>query len=181
MSQDELLLCFDHLGNQIDPQTRSVVHTKPYHIWHGVTAIWVFNNKKEILCTKRSEKNEGNPGKWQTYVGGHVKSNQTFLDAAIAELGEELGLTVSADRLFIIDQKKREDVMHVVSQYGLLFDKPLSSLSFADGEISSASWISFEEYNRQKQEQPDAWCNSMSTDDYQKAMEIIAKRGIGID
>ena len=85
MSHDELLLCFDNLGNPINPQIRSVVHTKPYRIWHGVTAIWVFNSKKEILCTKRSKMNEGNPGKWQTYVGGHVKSDQTFIDAAVAD------------------------------------------------------------------------------------------------
>jgi|SRR3989344_2587821 len=174
MSHDELLLCFDNLGNPINPQIRSVVHTKPYRIWHGVTAIWVFNSKKEILCTKRSKMNEGNPGKWQTYVGGHVKSDQTFIDAAVAELDEELGLSVSKNKLFLIDQKKREDVMHVVSRYGLLFDEPLSSLSFTDGEITSALWVSFEEYNRQKQKKPDVWCNSISGEDYQKAIMIFS-------
>lgn len=173
MLHDELLLCFDRLGNPIEPHTRNIVHTKPYQIWHGVTAVWIFNNNKEILCTKRSEKNEGNPGKWQTYVGGHVKAGQTFLDATIAELGEELGLFVSKNRLFYIDQKRREDVMHVVSQYVLLFDGPLSSLVFVDGEISSALWVSFESYIKRKQEQPDEWCNSISNEDYQKAISIL--------
>jgi isopentenyldiphosphate isomerase len=70
-TDNELLKCFDENGNMIAPKMRKEAHAKPYRIWHGVTAIWLINSKGQILCTRRSRKNEGNPGKWQTYVGGH--------------------------------------------------------------------------------------------------------------
>ncbi len=55
---DELLECFDDEG-----------------LWHGIASVWLFNSKGEILCSKRSDVLSGNPGKWQTCFGGHVKAN----------------------------------------------------------------------------------------------------------
>src|SRR3989339_1339233 len=89
---DEQLECFDENENIIKPQTRRRVHTKPPRVWHGVTIIWIFTKKHQILCSKRSNLVEGNPGKWQTYFGGHVKSGVSFLQTAQIELKEEIGL-----------------------------------------------------------------------------------------
>ena len=71
---DELLECFDLQGNPIERKSRQEIHTKPYIIWHGVSNIWVLNNLGSTLCSKRAETVSGNPGKWQTYFGGHAKA-----------------------------------------------------------------------------------------------------------
>jgi isopentenyldiphosphate isomerase len=180
MPRDELLLCFDDAGNRIEALPRNVVHEKPLRIWHGVTAIWVFNRKNEVLCTRRSEHNEGNPGRWQTCVGGHVRGDQIFIDAAIAELWEEIGIPVSKQRLFLIYQKKREESRHIVHAYGLVFDEPVSSLKFIDGEVTSAEWLSFEAYEKRREQQPESWCNWLSPETHKLALEIIAGKGDGL-
>jgi len=172
-NEKELLKCFDENGNVIAPKTRKELHTRPYRIWHGVTAVWLLNNKGKILCTRRSEKNEGNPGKWQTYVGGHVKADQSFLETAQTELTEELGLRLSTEHFRLVAAGKREDVMHVFEMYAVLFNEDLSILQFKDGEIDDATWFTFNDYQTRKTNNPEIWCNSMKLEQYKKVMEVL--------
>lgn len=172
---DELLLCFDEQGNPIAPQPRGVVHEKPYRIWHAITNIWVLNNKGKILCTRRASHVSGNPGKWQTYVGGHVKADSTFSETARRELVEEIGLKISKDNLKLVEKGRREDNMHIYESYTVLFNGDLPQLNFSDGEVSEARWFSFEEYQKSKTENPDRWCNGMQPEQYKKARESLSK------
>ncbi len=170
----ELLLCFDEQGNIIAPQPRGMVHEKPYHIWHAITNIWVLNRKGEVLCTHRADTVSGNPGRWQTYVGGHVKADATFAETVVRELAGEIGLEVSNDGLKLIERGRREDTMHVFESYAVLFDDDLAKLNFNDGEVSEAQWISFEDYQKSKEENPDMWCNGMKPEHYQKARKALS-------
>lgn len=170
----ELLKCFDEYGNIIEPQTREMVHKKPYSIWHAVTAVWLINDKGEILCTHRSEKNEGNPGKWQTYVGGHVKSHQQEIEAAQSEIAEEIGLSIPFEKLTYIDCIKREDVKHIQYMFALFFNKSINTLKFQDGEITDANWISFEEYKKSKDTTSNLWCNNITKEQYENVIKILA-------
>ncbi len=170
----ELLLCFDEQGNPIAPQPRGVVHEKPFRIWHGITNIWVLNSKEEILCTLRAPHVSGNPGKWQTYVGGHVKADSTFFETARRELNEEIGLKViSKDDFKLVEKGRREDNMHIYESYAVLFNGDLSELNLSDGEISEAQWFCFEEYQKSKTENPNKWCNGMKPEQYKKACEVL--------
>lgn len=172
-TENELLECFDQHGNIIAPKTRKELHTKPYHTWHGVTVVWLMNNNGQILCTRRSEKNEGNPGKWQTYLGGHVKADQSFLESATAELFEEIGLQLPQAEFKLVASGKRADFMHMYKMYAVLFQGELSSLNFTDGEIAEAKWFAFNEYQKDKADNPDNWCNSMSPELHVKALEVL--------
>mgnify|MGYP001603568592 FL=1 len=170
----EMLLCFNELGNIIAPQPRSIAHQKPYKIWHAIVNIWILNNRAEILCTHRSPHVSGNPGKWQTYVGGHVKADSTFSETAIRELCEEIGLEIGKNDLKLVEKGRREDAMHIYESYVTLFNENLSKLNFIDGEISEAKWLSFEDYQRSKIKNPQDWCNGINMDQYKKACGISA-------
>ena len=172
-TEKEFLKCFDDQGNVIEPQPRNVVHTKPYSIWHGIVDIWLLNDKGEILCTKRSEKLEGNPGKWETYLGGHVRSEHDFLETAQREISEEVGLYLNTDDFKLVTSGKREDFMHVYERYAVLFNGDTTSLNFADEEITEARWFSFDEYISNKKDHTDNWCNSITDDLYKKALEVL--------
>jgi isopentenyldiphosphate isomerase len=172
-NNNELLQCFDEYGNIIEPRRQGIVHKKSYRIWHAITNIWFFNSKGEILCTHRSSYASGNPGKWQTYVGGHVRANSTFLETAKREIFEEIGLKVSENDLKLIEKGRRKDYMHVYESYVVLFKGDLSELNFQDGEVSEARWFSFEEYQKSKIENPDKWCNGMTKEQYRKACKIL--------
>ena len=169
---EELLKCFNNEGLLIDPRRRSGVHKKPLTIWHGVVGIWICDLNGKLLCTKRSSMSEGNPGKWQTYLGGHVLFNQTFEETAIRELKEEIGLDIQVSDLNLVISDKREDCMHFFKMYSLVLkENDLNKLKFIDNEISDSKWFSFEEYSSNKDSYPDNWCNNISKDQY----TILAK------
>ena len=169
----ELLECFDGNGTKIQPKPRNEVHTKPYTIWHGVASVWLINNRGEILCSRRADWIEGNPGKWQTYIGGHVKAGSDFLKTALIEVDEEIGLKATEKDFKLVDSGKREDVMHFYKMYAILFNDDLSKLHFTDGEVASVKWFSFDDYEKEKEKNPDQWCNSIKMDQYKKAIKVL--------
>ncbi len=170
---DELLECFDEHGSIIPPQPRKIVHSQPVVVWHGVTAVWLINDQGLILCSKRGKHNDGNPNKWQTYFGGHVKAGNSFEETAVAELWEEIGLECLSDKLFFIDSGKRADVMHVYKMYAVLFNEPLNDLKFVDEEVSEARWLSFQDYQAEINSNTADWCNGMNADQYKKIVEVL--------
>lgn len=131
------------------------------------------NSNGQILCTKRSEENEGNPGKWQTYLGGHVKADQGFLESAQAELFEEIGLQLPQTEYKLVASGKRVDVMHMYKMYAVLFKDELSSFNFTDGEIVETKWFTFNEYQKNKTNNPDNWCNNITSELYAKTLEVL--------
>lgn len=169
----EMLLCFDEHGNVIKSCPRNIVHQKPYKIWHAIVNIWILDNRAAILCTRRAPHVSGNPGKWQTYVGGHVKAESTFYETAVRELFEEIGLRVDRNDLKLVEKGQRKDAMHVYESYVALFNQNLSTLNFSDGEVSDARWLSFEDYQNSKNKNPDEWCNGISLDQYKKACTAL--------
>lgn len=169
----EQIACFDNSGNPAESKIRSVIHNKPLQIWHGITNIWIMNLQGEILCTRRSSHVSGNPGKWQTYVGGHMRSGYTFIQTAIRELSEELGLSISEKNFTIFEEGRRDDTKHVYKNYVVLLDVSHSSLNFTDGEVDDAKWFSFEDYQKSREKDPSNWCNSTSSEQYDKISEIV--------
>lgn len=171
MSKDsELLACFDESGKSIKPKSRKEIHSQPYKIWHAVTNIWVVKQGL-ILCTKRSDKNEGNPGKWQTYVGGHVQHGYSFEETAVRELKEELGLTPDLGRLIFIGQENYELAKHITAMYAFFWNGSPEDINPIDGEIDKAKWMSYDDYVSNKNSHPENWCNGIKQEAYQKILK----------
>lgn len=170
---EELLKCFDNQGNEIEPMKRGIVHTKPLSVWHAVVNIWLINSSGEILCSKRSEEVSGNSGKWQTYFGGHVRSDSTFAETALREIEEEIGLDLKPNEIKSVETGIREDSMHRFENFVVLFDKDKSELKFNDGEITETKWYNFKEYSKLKEENPENWCNGMNEGQYEKAIKVL--------
>lgn len=171
---NELLACFDEQGNSIEPQLRKVVHEEPLKFWHGVVNIWLVNKQENLLCTKRSETLSGNPGKWQTYLGGHVKAGKMFKEAAVLELDEEVDLPVNPADLFLAEKGKKKEAKHFFESYAYLFNGSIDELTFNDGEIVEAKWISMDEYNKNREAHSEQWCNSCSAENQEKIKEWLA-------
>ncbi len=75
-------------------KSRELVHAEKKD-WHRVVHVWIINSQGQILCQQRSWKKDGNPGKWQSFFGGHIKSGQTVEDCLKEELLEEVGIDVT--------------------------------------------------------------------------------------
>lgn len=88
---------FDVRTPQGDPtgevKERSAVHRDGD--WHGTAHIWLVRRREgriELLLQKRSRTKESFPGCYDTSCAGHLSAGDTFLEAALRELEEELGL-----------------------------------------------------------------------------------------
>jgi 8-oxo-dGTP pyrophosphatase MutT (NUDIX family)/2-phospho-L-lactate transferase/gluconeogenesis factor (CofD/UPF0052 family) len=94
---DEKLQAFDNDGKSI-PGGVSRLQVHRYGVWHRAVSIFVLNEYGEILLEKRSPLKDLFPGLYDI-PGGHLKLGQSPLDAACAELEEELGIHVEPSRL----------------------------------------------------------------------------------
>jgi isopentenyl-diphosphate Delta-isomerase len=97
INKDEMLFVVDKNNNPLEPKPRSEVHSKGY--WHRTAHVWILNFKNQLLCQKRSLLKDSNPGFWEPFFGGHLAPGVEYLDGAIEELNEELGLNIKKDQL----------------------------------------------------------------------------------
>ena len=174
--RDELLECFDEQGNRLAPRPRKEVcqPSSGYYEWHAVANTWLVDKDCRILCTKRSEKLAGSPGKWQSYLGGHVKAGTNYRQTAVDEAAEEAGVSISPDDLYLIDKGKYGPWKHLYENFAYLFDGDIGDLKFNDGEVVEAKWMTFGEYNRDHDAHPENWCNGCSLENQEKIREWLA-------
>lgn len=73
---------------------------------HGTSHIWVMrrnpNGQPEILLQKRSKTKDAFPGCYDISSAGHMDLNETFLETAVRELREELGIVAKKEELKFI-------------------------------------------------------------------------------
>ena len=66
---------------------------------HRIVHVLVFNDKNEMVLQLRSKNKNFTPGHWSTSAGGHVQSGETYEQAALRELEEELGIKTKLEFL----------------------------------------------------------------------------------
>ena len=172
--KDELVECFDEDGvTKMHPRYRSEVCSEGTRRWHGVADVWVINRDGMILCTQRAPSVQNSPNKWQTLSGGHVKHGVSFVQTAVSELNEELGIKTDEKALVLIEKGKTESHMHVFEHFVFLFDGGLKDLRFLDGETIEAKWFSFDAYEKDRDKFPNKWCNLLSKENHEKILEWL--------
>ncbi len=95
--EEEIFDLVDAHDRVIGRVSRSEVHGNPRLI-HRVAHVLVFNRAGKLFLQKRSTRKDVQPGKWDTSVGGHVDSGETYEAAATREMAEELGITGTTPR-----------------------------------------------------------------------------------
>lgn len=129
----------------IDKALRSECHGNPKLI-HRAAHVLVFNSKGHLLLQKRSMNKDIQPGKWDTSVGGHVESGESYEKAAYRELEEELGIkNVILDYLY--DYKMRNEIeSENIRSYLCKFDR---RIDFNKHEIDEVRFWEIEEIKKQ--------------------------------
>lgn len=145
INNDELLFVVDEHNFPLEPLARSFVHTNA--IWHRTTGIWVINDKKQILCHKRSLKKDIKPGLWEAFFGGHLQPGEDYVDSAVKEIREELGITVLANTLLPYkilksDKPNHKEFQHIFAHKTVLHD---TDFNFEKEEIDELKWLNIEE------------------------------------
>ena len=146
MSSTELLDLVDE--NNVptgETKSRDLVHLEKSD-WHRTVHVWIANSKWEILCQQRSLKKDGNPGKWQSFFWGHVKSGQTIENCLQEELLEEVGIdiTKNATEPIFLHIRKWEVAKHFGYTYFLEWNGNIEDISFNDGEVEQVAWMNIQ-------------------------------------
>jgi len=126
---------------------------------HGTAHIWIARaNEKsgcEVLLQKRSAWKDSNPGCYDISSAGHLSAGDTYLEGALREIGEELGIHAEAEELR--DLGLLEKVSHGVF-YGkpfhdhevsavYLYTKPVEAekLHLQESEVEAVRWMDLKE------------------------------------
>jgi len=118
--------------------SRREAHANKNNI-HRAVGIFVLDEKMQMLMQKRSKKKDMDPGKWSYAVGGHVTVGQTYKQAAIKEIKEELGIKAPVGLITkaLIEMKKE-------TEHTAFFEVKISSntpITIDQDEILQIEWI----------------------------------------
>jgi isopentenyl-diphosphate Delta-isomerase len=87
----ELVVLVDEQNNPIGTAPKSDVHTNNTPL-HRAFSLFIFNNKKQLLITKRAHSKKAFPGVWTNTVCGHPGVEESTVHAAERRLKEEMGI-----------------------------------------------------------------------------------------
>lgn len=114
--------------------------------YHLVVQVLLFNARGELLIQQRHKDKIGWPGLWDFSAAGSALAGDSSVDAAIREVQEELGVTLTP-----------EELSPAMTLYGdcffvdiYLVDRELeiSALRLQETEVQAVRWVSEEEILR---------------------------------
>lgn len=94
---DEIFDVVDENDVPVATATRAEVHAK--NLIHRAVHVFVLNRSGDLYLQKRSRLKDMNPSVWDSSVSGHLDAGEDYLQAAIRELEEEIGITANAEDL----------------------------------------------------------------------------------
>ena len=139
-------------------EERDIVHAKG--IWHREIAVWIMNEKGEILLQKRSPNKKQGANNWSTSCAGHVDIGEEPIKAAIREIREELGIPVKEDDLKHLFTAKNKRVLTnsfnniFCYLYFLKVNTPIEEFTIDTEEVSEIKYIPFEEFEQLVKDKP---------------------------
>jgi isopentenyldiphosphate isomerase len=150
---DEYLDIVDKQGNpKGETALKSEAHSKG--LYHNTIHLWLFTAKGEILLQQRSHKKEIHPLLWDVSVAGHIDAGETFIEAALRETQEEIGLLLQPESLKKIGVKLHEssyndntiqdNEFHQI--YIAELKVELNDLIPQDAEVEALKLVSFQEF-----------------------------------
>ena len=127
--------------------------------------VLLMDEQRRILFTKPTYK----PG-WG-FVGGMVNKNESPLQAALREVGEEIGIALTSDRLsflgvrYGVSKKSGDDYIHFLFS-ARLASSEIRTFHMQEEEVEDYKWLSFKEADQAIDIQDHTW---------QLAKEILHK------
>ncbi len=157
--KEELLAVLDDNGSIVKGESVSRTEAHDNGILHGASHIFIYRLSEsgniEFLLQKRSPNKDSYPGCLDISSAGHIEYGMDFLDTALKELHEELGLEVNADELYEafsqhfhkIDEFHGEifDNREINKIYLLKKDVDITKCVLQKEEVSEVLWLDSEE------------------------------------
>ncbi|MGM9913015.1 NUDIX hydrolase [Floccifex sp.] len=150
----EYLDVVDELGNPTGQIVeRTIAHEKG--IRHRTSHVWIIRKKEklEILLQLRSKEKDSFPSCFDISTAGHIPAGCSYVESAIREAKEELGIEIDEKKLIYCGKQNREfkgefhgNVFHDVqisNVYCYYLDQ--DQFTVQKEEIEKVVWMSFDD------------------------------------
>lgn len=112
----------------------------PEGLYHLSVEVWATSASKFFL-TKRAPTKKNYPGYWEC-TGGSALAGEDFLDAAVREVEEELGIKVKPEQFSLMARSVQEK--HIVEVF-LLHIAESTTFCLSEQEIEEGRWFTVQE------------------------------------
>lgn len=139
MVKEEFAIIVDQDDNVLEYRNRRKVGTFDLH---RITAVWIVNDKQEVLLAQRAHTMHNQPGVWGPAAAGTVAQGEEYIETAYRELEEEIslrGVTLTQVGKFWTDKAFGECRMCVV--FTGSYSDSLSKLRLQEEEVAALKWI----------------------------------------
>jgi isopentenyl-diphosphate delta-isomerase len=145
---EELFDVFDENEALIGCERRSVVHRTG--AWHRSSNVLLFDADGKMLVQQRAAHKDVCPLHWDLSVAEHCKRGESYLDAAVRGVREELGLALDAARFtalraaperFQYQSATTQDNEFNVSFRVDINAAEIAAIRFDDGEVCAVDWL----------------------------------------
>lgn len=130
---------------------------------YRVSALWVENNKGEILMARRALTKAHDPGKWGPAVAETLEEGETYDSNIRKEAEEEIGLK---NIKFLKGPKTKialaGRLQYFLQWYTVKIDKPLKEFKIQKSEVAEIRWFSKKEIKKKLQENPNEFIYSIN-------------------
>jgi isopentenyl-diphosphate delta-isomerase len=139
---------FNDVVNDKDEVIGTASHKEIYEnkLPHRIVHVLIFNSKGEMLLQKRSATKSFCPNHWCTAAGGHVQSSESYEEAAIRELEEELGISAPVKFMFKTKYYRSADFFKFLEIFKAVCEGPFE---INTDEVESVKWFSKEKLNEE--------------------------------
>jgi len=137
----ELFDILDKDGNKTGLTAKKGTQLQDGQFYLGIH-VYIFNSSMEFLLQQRSYNKAFLPGGWDVILE-HAIAGETSRECAIRGIKEEIGLHVSD--ISFIGRMFWKEHHHIVDIYFAKKDFQVDALSFGQGEVIAAAFVSKEE------------------------------------
>ncbi|MFZ3073535.1 MAG: NUDIX domain-containing protein [Minisyncoccales bacterium] len=129
-------------------------------LWHRVARVLIYDRKGRIFLQLRSMAKELHPGCWDVGVAGHIGAGEDYVDAAIREAQEELGLRISKEMLNLLMIEKFEQTWDDLNEkvfagtYLAKFDGNICDLKIQAKEVQELKFVFVDDLERDVKSNP---------------------------
>lgn len=126
-------------------------------------SVWITNSQGDILIAQRSPKKRVGGSLWGEAVGGIVDKGDTYLETAIREAHEEIGIVVDPSKLTVATKEFMKNVpaTFFVQWYEYTIDLPADQLKLQEEEVAAVKWIAKQDLTVDVQNNPNKYITAM--------------------
>lgn len=116
---------------------------------HAAFSCYIFDNKGNLLVTKRSDRKKVWPGLWTNSCCGHPMPNESRVDAIVRRVAVELGAKVKDIKLLVPEYMYKTPAHEGIIEhefcpiYSAIID---SDIALNPNEVSDYKWISWQDF-----------------------------------